>query len=75
MELTRDEELLRLKLQLAQSKSYLDMKDVMIMTGYSYSTIQRRIEDGVLKSIQHTKGGKRLFKKEDVDRWLENGAR
>ena len=60
MELTRDEELLRLKLQLAQSKSYLDMKDVMIMTGYSYSTIQRRIEDGVLKSIQHTKGGQKI---------------
>lgn len=75
MELSREEEVLRLKLQLAQSKSYLDMKDVMVMTGFSYSTLQRRIEEGVLKSIQHSKGGKRLFKKEDVDRWLENGAR
>ena len=75
MELSREEEMLRLKLQLAQSKSYLDMKDVMVMTGFSYSTLQRRIEEGVLKSIKHSKGGKRLFKKEDVDRWLENGAR
>ena len=75
MELSREEEVLRLKLQLAQSKSYLDMKDVMIMTGYSYSTIQRRVEEGVLKSIQHTKGGKRLFAKEEIDRWLTNGAR
>ena len=75
MDLTRQEELIRLKLQLAQSKSYLDMKDVILMTGYSYSTIQRRIELGVIKSIQHKKGNKRLFKKSDIIKWLDNGAR
>ena len=75
MNLNKSEETMRLRLQLAQSKSYLDMKDDMIMTGYSYSTIQRRVEEGVLKSIQHSKGGKRLFKRSCVEKWLEGGAR
>jgi len=75
MNLNKSEETMRLRLQLAQTKSYLDMQDVMLLSGYSYSTIMRRIESGSLKAFQNVPKGKILLKKEDVTRWIENGAR
>ena len=75
MELSKSEESMKLRLQLAQSKSYLDMKDLMLLTGYSYSTLKRRIESGSLKAIQEIKGGKLLFSKEQIELWLKQGAR
>ena len=75
MNLNKSEETMRLRLQLAQSKSYLDMQDLMLLSGYSYSTIMRRIESGSLKAIQQVPNGKLLFSKESAEVWLEGGAR
>ncbi len=73
MILTQSEESIRLRLKLAQTKSYLDITDVSLLTGYSVSTIRRRIEQGRLKALQNIPNGKLLFKKEDVDKWLKGG--
>ena len=70
-----NEELLRLKMELVNSKQYLSIFDVSLLSGYSISTIRRRIEEGKLKSFQEVPKGKVLLKRADVDRWIENGAR
>ena len=70
-ELTKSEELLRLKVQLAQAKSYLDINDVVLYSSYSQSTIRRRVLEGRLKVYQNVKGGKLLFDKKDIDVWLK----
>ena len=75
MTLTQSEESMRLRLQLAQTKSYLDITDVSLLTGYSASTIRRRIEEGRLKAFQNVPKGKLLFRKDNVQKWLEGGAR
>ena len=72
--LTKREESMRLRLQLAQNKEYLDITDVSLISGFSASLIRRRIKDNRLKAIQNVKGGKLLFKKEDVERWLSGGS-
>jgi len=64
-----------LKLQLAQTKEYLDIEDVALITGFSLSTLHRRIKNQTLKKIQKGKNHKLLFKKSDVMNWIENGAR
>ena len=74
-ELSRIDESLRLRLELAQSKEYLTLTDVQLLSGYSPSTIRRRIEQGKLKAFQNVPNGKLLFKKKNVQKWLENGAR
>ena len=71
MTLTQSEESMRLRLQLAQTKSYLDITDVSLLTGYSVSTIRRRIEEGRLKAFQNVPNGKLLFKKEAIEEWLK----
>ena len=71
MTLTQSEESMRLRLQLAQTKSYLDITDVSLLTGYSASTIRRRIEEGRLKAFQNVPNGKLLFKKEAIEEWLK----
>ena len=65
---------LRLRLELSKSKEYLDITDVQLLSGYSVSTIRRRIEEGKLKAFQNVPKGKILFKKESVQKWLEQGA-
>ena len=75
MKLTTEEKILSLRLKLAQEKKYLDMKDVMMYSGYSMSTIHRRIADGILKPYQYCKGSKLLFEKESVDLWLQGGTK
>ena len=72
-ELSRAEEGVRLRLELAKTKDYLTINDVQLLTGYSPSTIRRRIETGSLKVLQNEKHQKLLFKRSDVRRWLENG--
>ena len=64
----------RLKLELIKSKSYLDISDVQLLSGYSPSTIRRRVDEGKLKAFQNVPKGKLLFKKENVEKWLEQGA-
>ena len=49
-------------------KNWLSINDVIQSTGYSKSTINRAIKRGELKSVKN--GGKRMFRKEWVDRWI-----
>ena len=57
-----------------QSKAYLDIDDLSLLTNLSISTIRRRIADGQLIALQHTPNGKLLFKRENVENWLDNGG-
>tara|TARA_Y100001973_G_C5207212_1_gene342460 strand:- start:478 stop:735 length:258 start_codon:yes stop_codon:yes gene_type:complete len=67
------EALIRYRLRLAKEKEYLDMTDVSLLSGFSVSTIRRRIEQGVLKPTQNVPKGKLLFKRSNVERWLNDG--
>ncbi len=49
-------------------KNWLSITDVIQATGYSKSTINRAIKRGELKSVKN--GGKRMFRKEWIDRWI-----
>ena len=68
------EDSIKARIELAKSKQYLTINNVMFLSGYSPSTIRRRIEKGQLKALQNVKRGKLLFKKEDVEKWLERGT-
>ena len=67
-------EAVSLKIELANTKPYLDILDVSLLSGYSPSTIRRRIKEGKLKALQNIPQGKLLFKRSDIEMWLENGA-
>ena len=65
-----------LRIQLAQSKQYLDIHDVALMTNFSVSSIRRKIQDGLIKALQNTPRGKLLFAYDDVVKFIEgDGAR
>ena len=64
----------RLRLQLANSKEYLDIMDVSLLSNKSISTIRNKVSEGILKAFQEVKNGKLSFKKEDVIQWIENGG-
>jgi len=49
-------------------KNWLSITDVTQSTGYSKSTINRAIKNGELKSVKNS--GKRMFRKEWVDKWI-----
>tara|TARA_Y100000593_G_scaffold70917_1_gene130080 strand:+ start:425 stop:628 length:204 start_codon:yes stop_codon:yes gene_type:complete len=66
------DKLLKLRMELVDSKKYLSILDVALLSGYSISTIRRRIDEGKLKAIQNVPKGKLLFKKSSVEQWLEN---
>ena len=63
-----------LRIQLAQSKTYLDIKDVSLLSNYSISTIRRKIEDGIIKPFQSVPNGKLLFKRSQIESFIENGG-
>ena len=63
-----------LRIQFAQSKTYLDIKDVSLLSNKSISTIRRKIEEGKLKALQDVPNGKLTFKRVDVEQWIENGG-
>ena len=63
----------RLKVELAQSKKYLDIMDVSLISNKSISTIRNKVSDGILKAFQEVKNGKLSFKRTDVTNWIENG--
>ena len=54
----------------AKNKPWLTIKDVILLTGFSDSTLRRRIRNGELKSINTTPGGKLLIKQEWLADWL-----
>tara|TARA_Y100000593_G_C4299268_1_gene332469 strand:- start:744 stop:953 length:210 start_codon:yes stop_codon:yes gene_type:complete len=64
-----------LKLQMAQTKDYLDIKDVALLSNLSISSIRRRIEDGTIKAIQDVPRGKLIFKRKNILSWLEQGVK
>ena len=72
-ELSGIEKTIQFRLELAKSKEYLDINDVQLLSGYSPSTIRRRVDEGKLKAYQNVPKGKLLFKRENVQRWLEDG--
>ena len=69
-----NEETTKLKIELAKSKDYLNMHDVILLSNLSMSTVHRRIKDGFLKPLQQVAYGKLLFTKIEVKRWLEGGV-
>ena len=69
------EENIRLKMELAKAKEYLDILDVQMLTGFSASTIRRRVAEGKLKSLQNVPNGRILFNRKQIQEWLEGGAR
>ena len=71
--LSKREERINLRLQLAQAKEYLDITDVSLVSGFSASLIRKRVKQGKLIAIQNVKGGKLLFKRDSVDIWLNGG--
>ncbi len=50
------------------NKTWFTIADVVLFTGLSKSTINRAIRIGYLKSVKN--GGKRMYKREWVDRWI-----
>ena len=64
----------RLRVELAQAKKYLDITDVSLMSNKSISTIRRKISDGLIKAYQDVPNGKLLFKRIDVENWIEGGV-
>jgi len=59
---------IELKIDNRVLKNWLSISDVTQSTGYSKSTISRAIKNGELESVKN--GGKRMFRKEWVDRWI-----
>ena len=55
------------------SESWMPTRKVCEYTGLSVSTIQRGINSGSLKVHQGT--GKNMFRRADVDRWIQGGKR
>ena len=51
------------------SSTWLSVKEVMIVTGLSRSTINRAIQKGELVSVM--KGGKRMIKRDWIDKWIQ----
>jgi len=51
------------------TKVWLSISDVIQMTGYSRSTINKAISLGELKSVKHYR--KRMFKYQWINNWIE----
>lgn len=66
--LNRIEDLLQNKNNVYRSK-LMTIKDIVRYTGLSDPSIRRNIQRGKLKAIK--KEGKKLFRRVDVDNWLE----
>ena len=47
---------------------WLTIKQAILYTGLSDSTIRRAVRKGILK--QGNRGGKLVFKRSNIDRWL-----
>ena len=62
-----------LELELVKAKEFLNIKDVALLTNLSISTIQRRIKSGSLEPIQKGFKHRKVFRKQDVMDWMNNG--
>ena len=63
-----------LRTQLAQVKKYLDIKEAALLSNFSVSSIRRRVKDGALKPFQSVPRGKLLFKRSQIESFIENGT-
>ena len=54
----------------AKNSPWLSLKEVALLSGYSISTLRRRIREGRLDYAQPCKGGKLVFNREMVDAFL-----
>ena len=66
---------LKERIELANAKKYLSILDVSLISGFSISSLRRRLKDKVIKAYQEKAKGKLIFKKDDIEKWIENGAR
>ena len=66
--LNRIEDLLQIKNNVYRSK-LMTIKDIVRYTGLSDPSIRRSIQRGKLKAVKRE--GKKLFRRVDVDNWLE----
>ena len=66
--LKRIEDLLQNKNNVYRSK-LMTIKDIVRYTGLSDPSIRRNMQRGKLKAVK--KEGKKLFRRVDVDNWLE----
>jgi len=62
-------ELIESKIDNHVIKIWLSISDVIQMTGYSRSTINKAISMGELKSVKHYR--KRLFRHQWINNWIE----
>ena len=69
------EEQVLYELEKTKLKDLLTLKDLVLISSYSESTIRRAISIGSLKAMQHKKNSKLMFTKESVMNWLEGGAK
>jgi hypothetical protein len=54
-----------------KAKEYISAKDIVLLSGYSYSSVMRAKNSGELKSHQAKAKGKLLFHRDDVKSWIE----
>ena len=71
------------RLQLAQTKEFLDINDVALISGFSLSTLHRRVKyakkqhdvPNLLRPIQQAPNHRLIFPRKIVIDWVSNGAR
>ena len=61
----------QLVLRIVKPDQWMDIEDAAAYSGTSKTTLDRNVKKGTLKCSKRI--GKRLFKRSDIDRWLENG--
>ena len=54
----------------AKNSPWLSLKEVSLLSGYSISTLRRRIREKKLKYSQPCKNGKLMFNREMIDNFL-----
>ena len=56
--------------KLAQAKTYIDINELSLISGYSVSSLRRALQDDKLESTSRGKNFKVLFTHEQVERFL-----
>ena len=64
-------DVVRLQVELANAKPFLSIQDVALLSGYSISSIRRKMDLGQIRYIQDVPKGKLLFRRADIFGWLD----
>jgi excisionase family DNA binding protein len=51
---------------------FLTVDEVAALTRYAKRTIYRKVRTGAIPYKQHVKGGKLLFDRGEIERWIEH---